>query len=147
MRTAAPQRWPRIPRGFTLIETLVAALILTILSSVAWASYRNVLLRAHRGEARAALLQLQAAQERHYLDHLRYSGTLDAPPQDGGLGLPTTTHDGRYALGLVLAEDGQHYVASARPAPGSPQATDRPCASFGINESGETTATSAECWP
>jgi type IV pilus assembly protein PilE len=136
-----------MPTGFTLIETLVTTLILAILSSVAWASYRDVLLRAHRGEARAALLQLQAAQERHYLDHLRYSGQLDAPPRDGGLGLATTTHEGRYALGLMLADDGQHYVAHARPAPGSPQAEDRHCASFSINESGETTATSQECWP
>jgi len=82
-------------RGFTLIETLASALILAILSSIAWASYRDVLLRAHRGEARTALLQLQAAQERHYLDHLRYSGLLEAAPDADGLGLAATTQGGR----------------------------------------------------
>jgi len=140
-RIALPQR------GFTLIETLTSALILAILSSIAWASYRDVLLRAHRGEARTALLQLQAAQERHYLDHLRYSGLLEAAPDADGLGLAATTPGGRYALRLALADDGQHYVASARPANGSPQAADNACGQFTITESGDTSATSPVCWP
>jgi len=106
-----------------------------------------VLLRAHRGEARTALLQLQAAQERHYLDHLRYSGLLEAAPDADGLGLAATTQGGRYSLHLALADDGQHYVASARPASGSPQAADNTCGQFTITESGDTSATSAVCWP
>ena len=134
-------------RGFTLIETLTSVLILAILSSIAWASYRDVLLRAHRGEARTALLQLQAAQERHYLDHLRYSGLLEAAPDADGLGLAATTQGGRYSLHLALTDDGQHYVASARPASGSPQAADNTCGQFTITESGDTSATSAVCWP
>jgi type IV pilus assembly protein PilE len=133
--------------GFTLIETMMTTLIFAILSSIAWASYGELLRRSHRGEARIALLRVHAAQERHYLDHLRYSGLLDAQPEAGGLGLVSTTPGGRYLLELTLADDGQHYAASAQPVPGSPQAADIACARLTINESGETSATAAECWP
>jgi Tfp pilus assembly protein PilE len=66
--------------GVTLIETLVTALILAIPSSAALASYRHVLLRAHRGETHTA--RLQAAQKRHYLDHLHYLAS--SRPAPGG---------------------------------------------------------------
>lgn len=134
-------------RGFTLVELLVALLIAAVLAALGWPSYRDVLLRAHRGEARIALLAVQAAQERHYLDHLRYTDQLDAAPESGGLGLAARTTGGRYLLGLALAADGQHYVAHAEAAPGSPQQADRSCAQLSIDEAGTTAATSAGCWP
>ena len=55
-----------------------------------------------------ALLELQAAQEREYLNGLRY--TL-LPT------LPRVTRGGRYSLSLVVSADGQHYRATAAPVP------------------------------
>ncbi len=64
--------------GWTLIELVVALLIVAVLASLAVPGYRNHALRAHRTEAKSALLDLAAAQERFYLHHDRYAGSFTA---------------------------------------------------------------------
>jgi type IV pilus assembly protein PilE len=125
-------------RGFTLIELLTCALIASLLTAIALPGYRGVVLRAHRGEARQALLQLQALQERHYLDHLRYSDGSD---------LLALSDAGRYRLSVQLTSDGQHYTALAMPAPGNAQAADSQCRELSINEAGVRAASHSSCWP
>jgi Tfp pilus assembly protein PilE len=117
MRRHAPQGSPRISTGFTLIETLLTALILAPLSSVVWASYRDALLRAHRSEASTELSQLQFTQVRCYLDNrspalTRNAGRATTRRRPGPIHRQRTRN--ATPSGLVLAEDGQHYVASAR---------------------------------
>ena len=58
--------------GFTLIEVMVVAMIVAILASLAYPSYREVVRKARRSEGRAALLQLMQQQERYYMSHTRY---------------------------------------------------------------------------
>jgi len=53
-------------QGFSLMELLTVLLIVGLLSSVAWPSYRAHVQRAQRTQAAAALMQAQQFMERHY---------------------------------------------------------------------------------
>ena len=74
--------------GVTLIELMIVVAIVAVLAAVAIPSYRSYLLRSHRAEAKAALLNLAAAQEKFYLQNNTYAANAaltTAPP--AGLGL------------------------------------------------------------
>ena len=124
-------------RGYTLVELLACLLIVALLSGIALPGYRGVVLRAHRNEARLALLGIQARQEHDYIELHRYTDTLATSQSEGG----------RYDLGITVTDDGQRYVASAWPRPGSDQTQDRDCTLLSINELGDRTASSTACWP
>ncbi len=73
-------------RGVTLIELVVVVAIVALLATIAIPSYRQFVLRSHRAEAKSALLNLAAAQEKFYLQNNTYTDALDDAPPDG-LGL------------------------------------------------------------
>jgi type IV pilus assembly protein PilE len=130
--------------GMTLVELVVVVAILALLVSIALPSYREFRLRANRAEAKTALMQLAAAQEKFYLQNNTYAddGQLDAAPP-AGLGLSATTEHGFYTIEIDAADvDG--YTATATAA--GRQADDEDCASFTVNQAGEKTATTDECW-
>lgn len=130
-------------RGYTLIELLVTGLLVALLTAIALPSYRQVVLRSQRSDARLALLRIQAQQERHYLQFQRYSQDLDTSPAAGGLGVGRLSEAGHYALSVELTGNGLGYRAVARPAPGDAQQSDRECASLSIDETGRRQAKSA----
>ncbi|MBI1891125.1 MAG: type IV pilin protein [Burkholderiales bacterium] len=53
-------------RGFTLIEVMVAMIIIAILAALTYPSYRHAVIKSRRAEAKAALLQLMQQQERYF---------------------------------------------------------------------------------
>jgi type IV pilus assembly protein PilE len=139
-------------RGVTLMELLVVIVVLGILTSIAYPSYRSYLLRAQRAEAKTALLQLQAGQEKFYLNGNTYTENVTAPSPDG-LGLSGTTETGKYTITVDFGidGDGQSYTATAAPAAGGGQEDDTLCGSFTITDTGvrdnvDATLSSAECW-
>ena len=89
-------------RGVTLLELMAVVVIIGVLGTLAVNSYRGYLLRANRTEARVALLRVQAAQEKFFLQNNRYADTaeLTPGPADGGLGIAATTPNGQYAISL-----------------------------------------------
>src|SRR5688572_1247104 len=77
-------------RGVTLLELMAVISILAILASIALPTYRRYLIRSQRTEAKIALLQLQTAQEKFYMQNNAFTDNLtDASP--AGLGLAETT--------------------------------------------------------
>jgi type IV pilus assembly protein PilE len=143
----------RTALGMTLMELLVVIAVLAILASIAIPTYRKYLIRAQRTEAKVALLQLQTAQEKFYLQNNVYTDSIDTA-SPGGLGLTETTETGKYTLSVVLeATDGvenQAYTATATPREGGGQADDADCRSFTIDERGTRGVTGDEgvehCW-
>jgi type IV pilus assembly protein PilE len=128
----------------TLIEVMVVVVLIAVLASIAVPGYRQHLLRAHRTEAKRALLDVAAAQERFYLQNDTYagpSGLTTSPPT--GLGIPALTENGHYAV-AITAGDVNAFSATATARGG--QADDTRCATFAIDQTGGKTATSAECW-
>ena len=131
-------------QGFTLIELMIVIVVLAVLVGIAVPSYRQYILRTHRVEAKSALLNLMANQEKFYLQNNTYAGDAlldDAPP--AGLGLSATTENGWYTLAITAA-DATGFSATATAA--GDQAVDTHCATFTIDQAGVKTATNADCW-
>jgi type IV pilus assembly protein PilE len=125
-------------RGVTLIELMIVVVVLAILASIATSSYRRQMVRANRTEATAALLRVRTAQEKYYLQHNEYAADL------GDLGVPTTTQSGYYTLALDPDSNANEFEATATATGG--QADDAACPAFKINEKGERTPASNDCW-
>lgn len=137
--------------GVTLVELMIVIVVVAILASLAVPSYRSYVLRSHRVEAKTALLNLAAAQEKFYLTNNTYATDAqldDAPPT--GLGLLDETENGWYTITIGNDADAAGFSATAT-AQGA-QTADTACASFTINHLGQKTATKSggaattDCW-
>jgi type IV pilus assembly protein PilE len=59
--------------GFSLIEVLIAVVIVGILASVAFPSYKDYILRSNRTAAEACLMELSQFMERTYTQNMSYN--------------------------------------------------------------------------
>jgi type IV pilus assembly protein PilE len=148
-------------KGFTLIELVVAMVIVGILAAIAIPAYSNYAMKAHRTDAKTALLDMASLEERFFSTNNYYSQT----PTDLGYtatSLPFPVGSGYYNITTLSA------VAATAPSGttnGTPatyqivatavgnQATGDPsCATFTINSNGQQSATgtdpqaSIDCW-
>jgi type IV pilus assembly protein PilE len=84
-------------RGLSLLETLVALVVVAVLATLAYPGFAQALVRARRGDAIVRLLEVQQAQERWRANHPAY-GTLEdlnlpAPGADATHRVTVTQHD------------------------------------------------------
>lgn len=142
-------------KGFTLIEALIAVAIVALLSLQAYPSYARHLQRAARSDAKDALLDFAAREERFYTMNNRYS----AVPTELGYAAARFPIDIRssgrvyYRLAIQSVGNGSAdtpptFAASA--APVGNQANDA-CGTYQIDELGRAgnssnTTASANCW-
>jgi type IV pilus assembly protein PilE len=136
-----------LPRGFTLFELLVVLVLVGVIAAFAMPAYRRHVVRVNRSEAMTLLLQLQSAEEAHYLRHDAYTTSVEAAPP-AGLGLSANSVSNKYAVAVALATDGQSYIATASPV-GS-QSEDLECLAFSIDARGRRAVTGTadvqRCW-
>jgi type IV pilus assembly protein PilE len=135
--------------GVTLLELMIVVLVIGLLGMIAIPSYRQYTVRAHRTEAKSALLQVQANQERFYLANRRYGSVADLV---GANLMPANalSENGSYVITMPVA-DVITFTATASPASGATfdMTQDTGCASFSIDNQGVRTATgtdAARCW-
>jgi type IV pilus assembly protein PilE len=153
-RIAAPCRTARARmNGVTLLELMAVVVIIGTLAAIAIPSYRQYSMRAQRTEAKSALLQLAANQERFYLLNRRYGtlAELGAPP----FNFPTQSENGVYTLAVAPAAGGlaQGYTATAAPkAGGGTNGVDMTadagaCGTFTLTSQGiRSSAPKTDCW-
>jgi len=137
-------------RGVTLMELMVVIAVVATLAVVAIPTYRRYLLRSQRSEAKIALLQLQTAQEKFYLQNNSYTNNVTGAPP-AGLGLLGVSETNKYDISVTtFAADGQSYTATASPRAGGGQTDDTQCASYMINERGTRAVSGSSaadvCW-
>jgi type IV pilus assembly protein PilE len=134
-------------RGFSLIELLVAVSVMGILASVAIPSYMSQVQKAHRTDAKNALLDLAAREERYFTTNNSYTNVA---ANLGYPALPVAVPGGSkpaYDISITAAT-GTTYAAQALRI--NNQATDD-CGDYTINNQGAQgnvngTLGSNMCW-
>jgi len=159
--SASPRQTSRArAAGFTLVELMITVVIATILLSIAIPLYLHQIRESRRTDARSALLELAAREER-YLDtnnaytnvasNLGYSGfgSTSYPVGNGGY----------YYIKSVTVAAGTGttpptFTLEADPIPGKGQDQDADCAKFFVDSKGDQTAQNSSgaannstCWP
>ena len=125
----------------TLIEMMIVVAIVAILGSIAVGSYRASVLRSNRAEATAALLRIQAQQEKFYLSRNIYTNNLAL------LGATENTERRLYVIRVALNRAGEGFTATATAA--GNQTADTECPVFTIDETGNRTpapGAGTRCW-
>eukprot|EP01136_Pigoraptor_vietnamica_P013455 Opistho-1_new@54474 len=97
-------------QGFTLIEVMIVVAVIGILSAIALPSYNEYVLRSHRANARAALLQAAQWLERAATAQGSYPAAAAIPA--GVLAV----EGGRYVVTLPVLTAGT-YTLRATPTP------------------------------
>ncbi len=77
------------PRGFTLIELMIAVAIVGILAAIAYPSFTESVRRSKRTDAQGALSGLAQALERYYANNGTYCGAAGGTIADCPVGAPT----------------------------------------------------------
>ncbi|MCU0921785.1 MAG: prepilin-type N-terminal cleavage/methylation domain-containing protein [Burkholderiaceae bacterium] len=117
-------------RGFTLVELMIAVVVVALLASIALPSFMDSIRKSRRSEAFAALSAVQQAQERWRGNHASYAGNaqLTAAPSASapGLGQPATTASGYYGI-AISGESAVGYSVTATAVAGTSQASDGNC--------------------
>jgi type IV pilus assembly protein PilE len=158
LSTASSSRCKRPPvgvRGFTLIELIIAMVVIAILAAIAIPNYQDYILRSRRADAQAFLLEVAARQQHFLVDRRAYSTSITAAANAGGLAMTVPARVGDYYT--IDFNDGVNPSTvnnAATPptftvfaVPRGPQTGDR-CGTLGLTQAGVRSATGAAtgCW-
>lgn len=133
-------RPPRSGTGFTLVELMVAVVVLGIILAIAYPTYTDFVERSRRSEATEALQNLSTLQEQYYNDNKAYTGNLS------DLGMPVNTENDYYQLSIPAGAtvDGTLQSYTLRANAIGAQASDTECATIQLNSDGDKTP--GNCW-
>ena len=134
-------------KGFTLVELMVTIVVVSILASIAIPGYTSQIRKSRRTEARNAVLDAAAREERYFATHNIYSG---AAADLGYTAFPAQVGQ-YYNLSVQCgAACATSFQVTASPIQTGPQVNDTACTSFTVDQTGLQTATPAAnntlCW-
>lgn len=125
--------------GFTLIELMIAVVVVAILAAIAIPAYNEQTRKSRRAEAKVALMEIVQSKERFLTINSTYA---NSPCPDNN-----AFYDITCPVGTATA-----FSIQAAPTAGSAQAGDK-CGSFVITQTGARTisgaaagVTAADCW-
>jgi len=153
--------------GFTLIELLIVVVVIAILATIAFPSYRYYIIKSNRAAAKACLSQLSNYMERYYATNLRYD--RDTSPAQAPIVLPsldcvvqTTSYNfgfspgGSTFRGITTAPSApspnpSQIAYELQAAPQGNQTDDTQCGTLALDQTGtqgisSTTGDVQRCW-
>jgi len=146
-------------RGFTLIELMVTVVIATILLSIAIPSYQAQVRQSRRIEAKSAVLELAAREERYLSTNP--AAYTNNPANLGYQAFNVPVGSGYYSLNVPCtpacapagALANPSYTITAVPVAGAGQDKDSRCASYSVDSTGKQYASDSTgadntvyCW-
>jgi type IV pilus assembly protein PilE len=134
--------------GFTLVELMVAILVMAIMASIAVPTYSNQIRKSRRTEARNAVLDAASREERFFATHNYYS--VDAP--DLGYAAYPAAVGNYYQLTATCTNKATpctDFTITANPL--GAQLKDTDCATLSVDQTGLQAATGSAtaattCW-
>nr|WP_188750783.1 type IV pilin protein [Marinobacterium zhoushanense] len=117
---------------------MIVVVVIGIIATVAYPSYRNYMREARRAEAQAVLLDAQIKQERYRAYNNSYATSAQLTAESLGL------NSADYYTFTVTNVTSSTYTINAAPASGSDQVNDCGGATLTVNQS--NTKTPASCW-
>ncbi|HTD02240.1 type IV pilin protein [Undibacterium sp.] len=133
--------------GFTLIELMFAVAIVGMLAVIATNSYRSQVLKSHRVDAKNAVLDLAAREEKYFATHNTYS--IVGTDLNYSTVFPVNVNSGGqvyYTLSVTQTTTSDFTVTAT---PAGKQTSDG-CSSYILNnlgvQSNGTGATETNCW-
>ena len=130
---------PHTQSGFTLIEVMIAVVIVGILASIAYPSYTQYVTRTYRDSAKACLSEYAHAMERRYSTKLSYEG--ETPKLECA---SASSLGSRYTITVTdIAQD--TFTVKATPL-GAQADNEKQCGTMSIDQKGKRTAATDKCW-
>jgi type IV pilus assembly protein PilE len=123
--------------GFTLIELMIAVVVVAILASIAIPNYTDYVRRGARADAQSFLMDVALRQQQHLVDRRSYATTLAAL----GASVPASIA-GKYSVAMAVDNSAAPaFTLTATPQGG--QAAEA-CGTLTLNSAGNKTP--ANCW-
>jgi type IV pilus assembly protein PilE len=142
MTTAFPG-YPINARGWTMLELVIALIILAILVALAIPAYNNQIIKARRADGHALLFEAAQREQQFFTANNTYTSTIGS----GGLDMSATSQEGYYTLSV--ATTATTYTLTATRV--SPQTADTYCGNLTLTHQGvkgvtNATWTADRCW-
>lgn len=134
------------PAGFTLIELVVTMVVIAILAAIAIPAYTSQMRKSRRTEAKTALLDLAAREERFSSTNSAYTATAANLGYSGGF--PQIVGSGYYLINVTTNAAGSTFSATATPQ--GVQAKDTACGTYTLDNTGTESVSgpsaATACW-
>lgn len=128
--------------GFTLIELMIAVVVVAILAMVAIPAYNDSVTKGRRSDAKSTLTTIAARQEQYFMDNKQYTDDLTKLGYDAAN--KASSIDGYYKITAVTPTTNTFDLTAV------PVDNDSECGDFTLDETGAqgvSTSTNPDlCW-